>query len=168
MEKRTCELPFITQKPRCRSSFSVIPLPECWTFSWHHRMIILVIALLFGSRTGCFSSNDSVEFFNLPPTRIIPSISRNGSRRWILLVFFRGLNLSVDLSKEFDRTSSSFLKLLLWRSRMMTLSACFNASTFCLDFLDQDSMIATTFFMRNHLEILFSSTVRISSSNKMV
>ena len=43
-------------------------------------------AILPWRMTGCFSSFGSVEFHNLPPTLIIPRLSRNGSKVWTRLL----------------------------------------------------------------------------------
>ena len=75
----TSELALITQIPFFKRLFSVILLPLCATFSWHHLIITSVIKFAFGKMTGCSSLISSIDLFHLSPTLRIPSVSRKGS-----------------------------------------------------------------------------------------
>ena len=76
---RTAELTLITQRPIFQRLFSVILLPLCATFSWHHVTNASVIKFVFGKITGCTLLMSSIDLFNLPPTLKALSLSSKGS-----------------------------------------------------------------------------------------
>ena len=86
------------------STLSVIFLPLCAAFWWHHFTIIFVIFSVLDRRTGCTAPNSKDDFPNLPPTLIKPFLSING---------FKYPRLFSTLWLTFTDKASELLLLLL-------------------------------------------------------
>ena len=75
----TTELALITQRAFLLRLFSVILLPLCVAFSWHHVTIASIIKFAFCKMTGCTSLTSRTVLFDLPPILRTPSVSRKES-----------------------------------------------------------------------------------------
>ena len=61
----------------------------------------------YGNNIGCWHSLFKKDFPNLPPARITPSPSKNGSKREILLLLSSDFFKSLEFSTDFNHRSSS-------------------------------------------------------------
>ena len=80
---------------KCHYSFNwfrVSPLAPCVTLLWLHWIIMSETSLFLGRMTG-WSASVKLDFLNLPPTRMILSLSRKGSS-WLMLLLLGTIFLS--------------------------------------------------------------------------
>ena len=79
----TAEFPLVIQFLLLQSSFNVAPLPICANLEWQPRIINVATLSSFGKMIGNFSSSLRNDLFNLPPTHMMSSLSKNGSN-WLI------------------------------------------------------------------------------------
>ena len=99
------------QYPELLIRFNVIPWPPWVAILWWCWIMVVVTFLSFGNNIGCLQLLFMKELSSLPPTWMIPSFFRNGSKLKILLLLSSVLLTQVLSFSDFKDLNSS-LKLL--------------------------------------------------------
>ena len=80
----------VTQYLEDLISLSVIFLPLCAVFSWHHLIIKLVICSFIGNKIGCLTTSSGPDCLSRPP--ILSHLSRDSNIQYFLLTFLIDLH----------------------------------------------------------------------------